>query len=248
MKLTCDNGSSLRSHFIWFARSLAEDVRLSQELARAVLMRTLASRVRQNVQIGLCCGGALSVVAAIPYLLRSRELYAQLGLSYLQVVAVYFCGGILAGIVSALFWGLTRWIAGAYIVGTLIGMMVYGTAAVAIEKVQSWQEKVTISLLCGACVFGPVAVGLWLDAHPRGSAPQWVNALRYPSRRTVIAWWLAVLLVAPVCWHVGTTVWLGKLRAMLPLAVLLVVTGFAVGSTLVALRGRLSSGSDANAA
>jgi hypothetical protein len=211
-------------------------------------MSTVAARLRQNIQTGLFCGCALSVVAAIPYLLNSRELSARFGLSYLQLVGVYLCGGFLAGILSALLWGITRWIAGAYVVGTLTGMMVYGTAAVALGKVQSWQEKLTISLLCGACVFGPVAVGIWLDSHPRGSAPQWVDAMRYPSRSTVVAWWIALLVVAPICWHMGTTIWLGKLRAMVPLAVLLVLTGFAVGSTLVAVRGRLRSGSDSNAA
>jgi hypothetical protein len=107
-------------------------------------------------------------VAAISYILNSRELHAQFGLSYLQMVAVYLCGGFFAGIVSALLWGLTRWIAAS--------------------------------------------------------------------------------VVAPVCWYLGTTIWTGKLRAMVPLVVMLVVTGFAVGSTLVAARGRLRSGSNSNAA
>lgn len=193
-------------------------------------------------------GAVLCVVAALPYGLDARGMHAHYGLTYPQVCGVYLVGGALGGTAAAVLAPLARTIIGAYIVGTLVGFVVYGVVALATASDESREIQIWIALFCGSIVFGPNAVYGWLKENARGSGPGWVDALRAPTWRLVLTWWLATAIITPACWYWGTHLWLGQTRTLIPLLIMLVAIGFAVGLTLGAFHERSGSIPDSPAA
>lgn len=210
-------------------------------------MSTLRSRLREYPVVGLVVGAVLCAVAALPYGLDARGMHAHYGLTYPQVCGVYLVAAVLAGTAAAVLAPLARTVIGAYIVGTLVGFIVYGVVALAIVSGESREMQFWIALFGGSVVFGPNAIYGWLKENARGSGPDWLEALRAPTWRLVLMWWLATAIIAPVCWYWGTHLWLGQTRTLIPLLIMLVAIGFAVGLTLGAIHERPASSPDSPA-
>jgi len=208
-------------------------------------MSTFRSRLRTYPLTGIACGVVLCFVAAVPYTLDPRGVYARYGLTYLQVCGIYLVAGGLAGTVAAVLMPLGRTIFGAFFVGTMMGLAVYGTVVVVSPTIMPRAAEFWGALGAGAVVFGPNGVYAWLQEHPRGSGPRWVDAMRAPTWWLVLAWWLAAAIIVPACWWVGTGPWLGQGRSMIPLAVMLVVIGFGLGLTFGAYHEHPPLGPDA---
>jgi hypothetical protein len=95
---------------------------------------------------------------------RGSETLASLGLSFTQVVGVYFTTGVMGGILLGLCWPLPRWKLGAGVLGFGVAFLLLATLTIIQQSVRDIGEFLFISVGGG---FGGFVAGLliWTAAR-----------------------------------------------------------------------------------
>jgi len=123
------------------------------------------TRVMICVICGLFYAVAYSIWAAMVTAFgRGSETLASLGLSFTQVVGVYFTTGVMGGILLGLCWPLTRWKLGAGVLGFGVAFLLLATLTIIQQSVRDIGEFLFISVGGG---FGGFVAGLliWTAAR-----------------------------------------------------------------------------------
>jgi hypothetical protein len=198
-------------------------------------VKTLTKNIASGIGIGLFIATGFTAWVTLLRLTVGTEPFERNDTTYEDVVQVYYAGGLLGGLFVGLLWPLHRWVLGSAVLG-IVGMfpMYYGFA-IQHSPSSEWlsADKLVTGLALSIIVGSAVGTGVWLSEHPHG--PRWVDALRYPTPRTVGRVWLLALASAAVAWFLGLK-WAGQWPAIVAIALWLVPMGFAVGVSVVAVR------------
>lgn len=104
---------------------------------------------------GLGGGVALTVLVTVLFLFGGTEPFDKQGVSFAAVVAFYLVGGAAGGLVAGILWPLTKWRAGAYLVGLLVALIVsIGLMYVLAGNPLNWDIGVIITILIMTAIYG----------------------------------------------------------------------------------------------
>ena len=136
-------------------------------------MSQVAHDMWRGARYGGAFGAALSIWAALVYLIGGRTAFAEKGVSLAGLVALYLLNGVAGGVLVGLVRPLTRSLPGMILTAMLVAVPV----AVAIRLMASGLEPLTrvdlegmaIIIVCGGAA-GGVGVwrALWHDELKRG--------------------------------------------------------------------------------
>ena len=107
------------------------------------------------VVYGLGGGMAFTVWVTILFLLRGTEPFDKQGVSFAAVVLFYLVGGATGGVIAGVLWPLTKWRAGAYLVGLLVALVVSTGLMFLLEgNPLSWGIAVILTILIMTVIYG----------------------------------------------------------------------------------------------
>jgi len=192
--------------------------------------------------LGLLVGCAYALWATVVNRLSHGAAFVRLGVTWGQLTSLYLLAAPLGGLLVGLAWPLRRSVIGGFVLGALGILPMYVGAAILEVPTAPWSERLLFTLIASMVIGGSVGVGAWLDDHPRGEAPRWVDALRFPTWATVGRMWFVAAGVAALAWYVGLH-WAGRWQAVAALPFFLGSLGAALGITVVAFRGQSSRSS-----
>lgn len=102
-------------------------------------------------------GGGITFTAwvTILFLFRGTEPFDKQGVNFASVVAFYLVGGATGGLVAGILWPLTKWRAGAYLVGLLVAFVVsIGLMYSLAGNPLSWDIAVTLTIPILTVIYG----------------------------------------------------------------------------------------------
>jgi hypothetical protein len=98
---------------------------------------------------------AFTVWVTILFLLRGTEPFDKQGVSFAAVVLFYLVGGATGGVIAGVLWPLTKWRAGAYLVGLLVALVVSTGLMFLLEgNPLSWGIAVILTILIMTVIYG----------------------------------------------------------------------------------------------
>jgi hypothetical protein len=155
--------------------------------------------------------------------------------TYPALVAFYYVGGLVGGLLIGFAWPLRKWLLGSVVLG-IMGIFPLYLGAVLMNAPRSQlltAENIGTGLLLSCLAGGPIGLWSWLDSNP-ARRPPLLNALLFPRARTLaISWIVAIaasggsyLFVAEWSkeWGFGIIVVIFLVLFVSPLAVALLVT------------------------
>ena len=105
----------------------------------------------------------LSIWVVAVSVVRRSFYFDQYHMSTWQVLGSYYAAGVIAALALRLLWPLTRWRAGAFAVGTVIGTMTYGVIMFALGG-WSWSSA-WLATIPGTLVGGGLGAH-WFSKPP----------------------------------------------------------------------------------
>ena len=92
-------------------------------------------------------------------MLRGSTSFDKFQLSAWQIIATYYAVGLAGGVITGLFWPLSRTLCGAVILGSLVGTVVYIGVGIGMHGAVSWQS-VEDGMILGVPIGGVVGYRL----------------------------------------------------------------------------------------
>jgi len=205
------------------------------------MLRDLRSNLLKGLGLALFVATGFSAWVTFLRVAYGTTAFDRLHTTYGAVVALYYLGGLAAGVLLGVFWPLRRWLPGSALLGMLAVFPLYfGVAFTDSPRSGVFtSDNLTRSLVLAFLVGVPLGVWAWHDDHPGG--PTWFDALRYPSSRTAGKLWVAVLPVAGVSYILlpkWTGNWPSDLVILLAFVLFVIPILVAVLVTLAAARRR----------
>jgi hypothetical protein len=102
-------------------------------------------------------GGGITFAAwvTILFLFRGTEPFDEQGVNFASVVVFYLVGGATGGLVAGILWPLTKWRAGACLVGLLVAFVVsIGLMYLLAGNPLSWDIAVILTILIMTVIYG----------------------------------------------------------------------------------------------
>jgi hypothetical protein len=165
---------------------------------------SLTRRIRKFTRIGLIMATGFSLFL-LPFLLTgpNRPL-PKYGLTPLQIVAVYYAGGIFGSSAVAVLYPIRRWFLGAFLLGAIAAAPVY----LGFSFLMRGDDPASVAWVIGGVLAffagGGLGTQLWSETH------------KGPTRTTVRALWTIVAACQVVGWYLGMR-WPGEVRAAIGL-------------------------------
>lgn len=109
--------------------------------------------IKWGVGWGLWLASGFSVIVVVLAGFRGSTDYPELGLSTPKIIALYYLLGLAGGSVVGILRPFTKSKLGGFVVGSIIGTLVYGGAGFVIKDVE-WQFMLPAALVLGLAVGG----------------------------------------------------------------------------------------------
>lgn len=163
--------------------------------------------------------------------------------TYSATVAVYYAGGAIGGLFVGVFLPLRRWLLGYAFLGMLAAFPVYsGVALASTSRSSLFSDENLFFAIFASVTAGGVGGVLWyLKDHPQGSA--WLEALRHPTKRTIVGLWIAALVLA-VIGYFGVSTWTGHSSWVVQVVAAVVFFVAPLGLAALVTAARYSKGKD----
>lgn len=139
--------------------------------------RSIRNNVRWGLGWGLYYASGLTIIAAIPAVIRALAApgtFGQKAISFMATIAVYFIGGATGGVVMGLLRGLLTGCLGSMLVGMVAIMPATFAACIALFGL-SWTRDNLIFCIGFGCLYGAIMSSvLWLtrDRHDFGTGDE----------------------------------------------------------------------------
>jgi hypothetical protein len=150
---------------------------------------TFTQRARKFMRIGMIMATGFSLFLVPSLLSYGNRPLPKYGLTPLQVVAVYFAGGILGSVAVAVLYPINRWFLGAFLLGAVAAAPIYLSFSFLLRGVApapvAWSLGGVLAFLVG----GGLGTQLWSESH------------KGPTRTTVRALWAIVAVCQAVGWY-----------------------------------------------
>ena len=160
-----------------------------------VPMSQLSKRLLKGLALGLWTATGFSVWALFLRANAGTVPFNGLQTTFGAVVAGYYAGGAVGGLLIGLAWPIRRWLLGYAALGILGVFPLYLFAPTSRQSGQFLTtHHLATALLPALFVGAAVGVWAWTEDHPNG--PPWLDVLRFPTFRTMVIVWAAALLVA----------------------------------------------------
>jgi len=162
------------------------------------MLRTLGRNLLKGVGLALFVATGFSGWITVLRITTGTAAFDQLDTTYEATVALYYGGGLVAGILLGLLWPLHRWPLGSALLGILGMFPLYVGVELTKAPRSDWLsgDNIANSLLLAFLAGAPLGLWIWVDDHPQG--PMWLDALRYPTGSILPKVWIAALLIAGV--------------------------------------------------
>jgi len=207
------------------------------------MLRDLRFNLLKGVGLALFVATGFTAWITVLRISAGTAPFDRLDTTYGATVALYYGGGLVAGILLGLFWPLRRWALGSVFLAVLGMFPLYVGVALTRTSHSDWLtvDNITTGLLLAFLAGVPLGLWIWMDDHPQG--PPWLDALRYPTTSILSKIWIAALLIAGLSYF-GVSRFSGSWPPFLVIltAFVLFIGPLAV-AILVTLRTRPRSGS-----
>jgi len=131
----------------------------------------LARRIWWGARWGALFGVAFVAIAVVIYTLSGQTAFEAHHTTFGRVVLTYFFGGVAAGVVVGIMKPLTRWKAGAAVVGFLAGMPVATIMRFATDGFGPWHRSDTIDVIVMSLILGVPTGIIYREIFSDGGAP-----------------------------------------------------------------------------
>ena len=115
--------------------------------------RELLRDIKWGIGWGLWLASGFSVIVVVLAGFRGSTDYPELGLTTPRIIALYYLLALIGGSVVGILRPFTKSKLGGFVVGSIIGTLVYGGAGFAIKDVE-WQFMVPAAVILGLAVGG----------------------------------------------------------------------------------------------
>ena len=121
-------------------------------------------RYRWGLSFGLAAAVVYSLIAAIVALGKGQTYFARYDVTLWQIVLTYFVAGAACGLALAFLYPLAshRW--GSFLLGFLLGTIVYGTVGIALIGFHAF--ALVIALVPGVLIGGGLGLYAFSQNHP----------------------------------------------------------------------------------
>lgn len=128
-------------------------------------MRLLAD-IRWGIPFGLRILSKLALCLSLPYVMFGDRWLTRLGVSFGELVAVSVSGGIAVGFILAILRPMTRWRAGAILVGVIVALIGFGATLTLVSRTPTnWSLANWIGVTIAGLVVGTFAGNLaWQES------------------------------------------------------------------------------------
>ena len=178
---------------------------------------TFSSRIRWMPVAGLL---VTAVVAA-------RALFGPHPLP----AAAFIVGGVVGGVLVAALYPLSRWLLGS----TLLGMIAVSPAYIVVfltdPTSHSLSEALLGALFCIVAIGGVSGFRMWFSGRSPAETPHWIYGIRYPTGGGMVDAWGAAVIAGVIGWVIGMH-WVGQMKALIGLPIILLPLGFALAVTI----------------
>lgn len=204
------------------------------ELIVKPLLKTPRSGVLNGLALGFVVATGLSLWVTFLRITAGTVPFTRLETTYPVVIALYYTGGLVGGLLIGLAWPLRKWLLGSAFLGVL-GMFpaYFGVMLMNSPQSQLHTAENIGSALFLSCVVGG-SVGAWAWFQNNATYPAWISALEFPNPRMLtIAWSIALVsaggsyfFLAKVMrdWPAGVMLAVFLLLFVCPLAIALLLT------------------------
>jgi MFS family permease len=104
---------------------------------------------------GLGGGAVFTIWVTILFAFRGTEPFDKQGITLASVVLFYLLGGATGGLIAGALWPLTRWRAGAYLVGVLVAFVVATGLMYSLEgDPLRWNIAAVLTILTMTVIYG----------------------------------------------------------------------------------------------
>src|SRR5438045_2937313 len=118
-------------------------------------MMRLLRNLRWGIGWGVVMAVGFSLFALLQYLLRGEQVFARLGLTFVDLIKSYLGAGVVCGTVIGFLRPITRWRWGGMLVGVLLTGIGYGAIFISFDgSPQRWPTHNWVVLGIVAIVFG----------------------------------------------------------------------------------------------
>lgn len=158
------------------------------------MIRLPKTDLGKGLALGLVEATGLSLWVTLLRLGAGTEPFDQLNTTYPSVIALYYGGCAIGGLLVGLAWPLGRSFLGSALLGMIGVLPLYMGVAFMDSGPNQWltEDNITGSAFLALIVGAPVGATIWLRDNP--TRPAWLEALLSPNRRTVALAWAATVV------------------------------------------------------
>jgi hypothetical protein len=126
--------------------------------------------VRSGVKWAVAFAGVYSAYVVLLAIVKGSTTFESQHTTLLKVLAVYWGGGVAAGVVVGLFLPIGQHPVGAMVLGALGGVPVFAAAMLATTPPANWGDYMILSLVGGAAVGALTGLVLYVGDRDDSSA------------------------------------------------------------------------------